>query len=126
MYVTNRTLYSTLAVLSIVLLFLILNHITLPHFILSIAADKVVLLRWQLACSMVALVLFGTDKILSKMSKKRRVPEFTLMLVSAVGGVTGSFAGMILFMHKTRKLKFWLLNVAVMLAFNYRYFMPYP
>ena len=34
------------------------------------------------------------------------IPERTLLLLAAAGGCTGALAGMLMFRHKTRKLKF--------------------
>ena len=34
------------------------------------------------------------------------LPERTLLLLAAAGGCTGALAGMLMFRHKTRKLKF--------------------
>ena len=51
-----------------------------------------------------------------KAKKNRwRVRESTLMLVAALGGSVGSLAGMYLFRHKTRHLKF-TLGIPLILA----------
>jgi uncharacterized membrane protein YsdA (DUF1294 family) len=57
----------------------------------------------------IALTLFGVDKL---QSKKRgwRIPEARLLLV-AFFGPFGAYAGMLLFRHKTRKIKFLLVPV---------------
>jgi uncharacterized membrane protein YsdA (DUF1294 family) len=52
----------------------------------------------------VALVLFGVDKMKSK-TGGWRIPE-TRLLVAAFFGPFGAYAGMLLFRHKTRKVKF--------------------
>jgi uncharacterized membrane protein YsdA (DUF1294 family) len=57
----------------------------------------------------VALLLFGVDK---RQSKKRgwRIPEARLLL-AAFFGPFGAYAGMLLFRHKTRKIKFLLVPI---------------
>jgi len=59
----------------------------------------------------VALIIFGVDKL---QSKKRgwRIPESRLLLV-AFFGPFGAYAGMLLFRHKTRKVKFLLVPIAL-------------
>jgi uncharacterized membrane protein YsdA (DUF1294 family) len=56
-----------------------------------------------------ALITFGVDKL---QSKKRgwRVPESRLLLI-AFFGPFGAYAGMLLFNHKTRKIKFLLVPI---------------
>ena len=50
-------------------------------------------------------------------AKKRlwRIPESTLLLLAAIGGSLGTYVGMQLCRHKTRKLRF-SIGVPVMLA----------
>ncbi len=57
----------------------------------------------------VSLVVFGVDKLKSKRGGWR-VPESKLLLV-AFFGPFGAFLGMLLFRHKTRKVKFLLVPV---------------
>ena len=38
---------------------------------------------------------------------KQRIPEATLMMISAIGGSVGMLIGMYWFHHKTRKIKFY-------------------
>jgi uncharacterized membrane protein YsdA (DUF1294 family) len=52
----------------------------------------------------VALLIFGIDKLKSKKGGWRS-PESRLLLI-AFFGPFGAYAGMLLFRHKTRKLKF--------------------
>jgi uncharacterized membrane protein YsdA (DUF1294 family) len=56
-----------------------------------------------------ALIIFGVDKL---QSKKRgwRIPESRLLLI-AFFGPFGAYAGMLLFRHKTRKIKFLLVPI---------------
>jgi len=54
--------------------------------------------------NIISLVLFGVDKLKS-MSGGWRIPEANLLLV-ALCGPFGAYAAMLLFRHKTRKIKF--------------------
>ena len=54
--------------------------------------------------NLVALAIFGIDKLKSKRGTWR-IPESRLLLV-AFFGPFGAYVGMLLFRHKTRKIKF--------------------
>jgi len=54
--------------------------------------------------NIISFVLFGVDKLKS-MSRGWRIPEANLLLV-ALCGPFGAYAAMLLFRHKTRKIKF--------------------
>jgi uncharacterized membrane protein YsdA (DUF1294 family) len=71
----------------------------------------------------VALIIFGVDKL---QSKKRgwRIPESRLLLI-AFFGPFGAYAGMLLFKHKTRRIKFLLVPIFLlihMILIAYFYF----
>lgn len=72
-----------------------------------------------------AFVLCLADKRRARQRQRQwRVPEATLLLLSALGGSCGMLLGMLLFRHKTRHLKFMLgvpLMLLVQLALLYRY-----
>ena len=55
-------------------------------------------------------ILYGIDKLLA-IKKKNRISEFSLLLISFLGGSIGSILGMIIFNHKTKKIRFWILNI---------------
>ncbi len=59
------------------------------------------ILLWNL----VVFLLYGTDKMLAKM-EKRRISEKTLLASAFLMGGIGAFLGMELFRHKTKKPKF--------------------
>lgn len=59
-------------------------------------------------------VVYGVDKRRAK-TGKWRIPERTLLGLTAAGGSVGALAGMIMFRHKTRKTKF-VVAVPVMLV----------
>lgn len=52
-------------------------------------------------------LLFAIDKHLS-IKNKERIPESTLILLSAIGGAIGGLCSMYLFRHKTKKAKFFI------------------
>ena len=60
------------------------------------------LLLWLGIISLLALVLFGWDKLMAK-AHRRRIPEAALWAAAILGGGIGAFLGMKLFRHKTRK-----------------------
>jgi uncharacterized membrane protein YsdA (DUF1294 family) len=63
------------------------------------------LIVYLLLINAAAFLLMLADK--HKARKNRwRIPESTLMLTALLGGSIGSLAGMYLFRHKTRHLKF--------------------
>ena len=64
------------------------------------------LLAWLGVMSVWAFLLFGFDKWRAGRSSGRRISEFSLCLVSALGGWPGGFLGIVLFRHKSAKPSF--------------------
>lgn len=60
---------------------------------------------YLLLINAIGLLLMLIDKR-KAIRKKWRIPEATLLTVAIVGGSIGSIAGMHIFRHKTRHLKF--------------------
>ncbi len=60
---------------------------------------------YLVAMSLTGFVLMGIDKR-KAISGKWRIPERTLILIAIIGGGIGSFLGMQIFRHKTKKVKF--------------------
>lgn len=52
-----------------------------------------------------AFAAFGWDKYCAK-NGRWRIPEIVLLALAALGGSAGALLGMVVFNHKTRKLKF--------------------
>lgn len=73
------------------------------------------LLIWTGALSILAFFLFGWDKAMAKLHR-RRVPEAALLGCALMGGAAGALLGMALFHHKIRKGAF-RFGVPLMLAF---------
>ena len=65
------------------------------------------LISYFFLMNIVTFVTFGIDKNLSK-HNQLRVPDSTLLLLSALGGALGGFLAMYIFRHKTQKAKFFL------------------
>ena len=64
-------------------------------------------LVWLGVLSAFTLLLFGWDKGMAKLGR-RRIPEASLLFACLAGGAAGGLAGMYLFRHKIRKPKFYL------------------
>ena len=76
------------------------------------------LLMIYAAVSLIALVLYGSDKRRA-IRKRRRIREATLLSLALLGGAVGALLGMTLFRHKTRHWYFWgvsLLGLALQAA----------
>ena len=63
------------------------------------------LLVWFGVLSAFTLLLFGWDKGMAKLGR-RRIPEASLLFACLAGGAAGGLVGMYLFRHKIRKPKF--------------------
>ncbi len=53
-------------------------------------------------------LIFAIDKFLAKRGSKERIPESTLILLSAMGGAFGGLCSMYIFRHKTKHAKFYI------------------
>lgn len=73
-----------------------------------------------LAINIIALLLFVYDKVESEKktrSRRNRISENTLLLVSLLGGSLGSLIAMYVFRHKTRK-PFFVIGIPVLFVLN--------
>lgn len=55
----------------------------------------------------ISFLVYGLDKWKAR-NEKYRISERTLILLAAIGGSIGAYAGMQIFRHKTQKAKFYL------------------
>jgi len=82
---------------------------------------------WLLALSATTCVVYGLDKLLSKLGRGR-CPEIILNAMALLGGFPGGWAGMFLFNHKSNHRKhpgIWLcliLSVFIHAALAYYWF----
>ena len=63
------------------------------------------LMYYLIVVNLLTWIIYGIDKWKAK-RRAWRIPERTLLLLAAARGCTGALAGMLMFRHKTRKLKF--------------------
>ena len=63
------------------------------------------LMYYLIVVNLLTWIIYGIDKWKAK-RRAWRIAERTLLLLVAAGGCTGALAGMLMFRHKTRKLKF--------------------
>ena len=81
---------------------------------MSIAMD--ILMYYLLGINFTTWVAYGLDKGRAK-AGKWRIPERTLLILTAAGGSVGALAAMLLFRHKTKKAKF-VVGVPVLLVMH--------
>ena len=67
--------------------------------------------------NMLSIVLYGIDKF-KVANGGWRIPEITLLL-AAFFGPFGAYAGMLLFRHKTRKIKFILVPIFMFIQLGF-------
>jgi uncharacterized membrane protein YsdA (DUF1294 family) len=70
---------------------------------------------WLISINVVTLLLYGYDKRQAVVGRTR-VPEVALHLAALLGGSPGALLGQRLFLHKTRKLRFQIIFVAIVLV----------
>jgi len=68
---------------------------------------QLIVVAYVVIMSIVAFIFYGVDKAKAK-AGAWRIPEKTLLLLAAVGGSFGAFAGMQIFRHKTKHPQFYI------------------
>ena len=69
---------------------------------------------YLLSVSLVTFVQYGWDKRQAR-KQKRRIPEKRLHLLALAGGTPGAFLGQLAFRHKTKKKRFQIVFIGVVL-----------
>ena len=69
---------------------------------------QTIFIAYLVLANLVAFAMYGIDKKRA-IKNKWRIPEKTLLLAALFGGAMGALWGMILFHHKTKKAKFFLI-----------------
>lgn len=75
-----------------------------------------------LLINIISFLFYGIDKY-NSIKGKWRIKENTLISLSFLGGVIGSITGIYLFHHKTKKLKFKILNLISLILWITLYFL---
>ncbi len=73
-----------------------------------------ILVYYLILVNLFAFILYGMDKSFAKKGAQR-IPENNLLFWAWIGGSAGSFLGMRIFHHKTRKPKFFIVPVLMVL-----------
>ena len=63
------------------------------------------MIEYYIIINIIEFILMGLDKFFS-IKKMYRIPEIVLLTIPLFGGSIGGILGMIIFRHKTKKLKF--------------------
>ena len=74
-----------------------------------------------LLINIISFLFYGIDKY-NSIKRKWRIRESTLISLSFLGGVIGSIIGIYLFHHKTKNLKFKILNLISLILWITIYF----
>ena len=67
-------------------------------------------INYYLIINIVTFLIYGIDKYLA-INNKYRISEKILLLLSITGGCIGALISMYLFHHKTKKVKFIIVNL---------------
>ena len=74
---------------------------------------------WYLiGINIITFIMYGIDKY-NAVHKKYRISEYSLFILSFLGGSLGAIVGMRVFHHKTRKILFWILNIIFLIGWSY-------
>ena len=77
---------------------------------------KVLYILYLIAFNTASFIMMGIDKN-AAIKGNYRIPERTLMALSAFGGSLGAITGMLVFRHKTKHKKF-VIGVPLLMVFN--------
>ena len=69
---------------------------------------------YLIGTNVITFVFYGYDKQQSRKNRPR-VPEIILHMLALLGGSPGAFLGQLFFMHKTKKLSFRIIFLAIVL-----------
>ena len=72
------------------------------------------LYAYLISINLMTLLFYGYDKNQAK-NNKSRIPEVVLHLLALIGGSLGALIGQFYFRHKTKKLKFQMIYVMIVI-----------
>ncbi len=76
------------------------------------------LIEYIFLINFISFFMYGIDKFLA-IKHLTRIPEVVLFLLSFIGGSLGSLLGMKVFHHKTKKIKFYIINIFFLIIYLY-------
>ena len=76
-----------------------------------------ILYKYLIIINIISFISYTKDKY-NAIKNKRRIKEKTLLLYTILGGISGVLA-MIIFHHKTKKIKFWIINIISIIIWIY-------
>lgn len=76
------------------------------------------LIYYLLGINILSFIYYGIDKKMA-IAKKWRISERTLFYISFLGGCLGSLIGMLVFRHKTKKIKFYIWHIIMIIMWGY-------
>ena len=66
--------------------------------------------KYLLIINIITFIVYAVDKY-KAINKHRRISELTLYCLGFIGGFLGALLAMLLFRHKTKKIRFYVLNI---------------
>ena len=72
------------------------------------------MIYYLLIINIITFIIYGIDKYKS-IKHKYRISENTLIILAILGGPLGAFLGMITFHHKTKKKKFIIIPIILLI-----------
>jgi len=69
---------------------------------------------YLISISLITFLFYGYDKFQAR-NNRQRIPEMILHLLALIGGSPGALLGQVLFRHKTKKYRFLIVFVMIMI-----------
>jgi uncharacterized membrane protein YsdA (DUF1294 family) len=70
---------------------------------------------YLITMSLITFGFYGYDKV-QAICNRQRIPEIVLYLLALMGGTMGAFLGQVIFRHKTKKWKFQLVFIMIVVV----------
>lgn len=74
--------------------------------------------NYLIIINIITFLFYGIDKFLVK-NRLTRIPEVVLFFFALIGGPLGALIGMKTFHHKTKKIKFYIFNIIMLIIYIY-------
>jgi len=70
--------------------------------------------KYLIVINVITFIVYAVDKY-KAINKQKRISELTLYTLGFLGGFIGALLAMLLFRHKTKKIRFYILNILYMI-----------